>query len=887
MGRKASSNSARGSVPRSAGNGAGPGFVMPLRDIGRGDLARVGGKAAQLGALARIDGVRVPDGFCITTAAFDRILAEAPATVALLGRLSRVAPDDLATIRSLASAIRATIETAPVARGIEAAIVDGLARFDARTAFAVRSSATAEDLQDASFAGQLDSYLGIVGTDAVLRHVRRCWASPFTERAIAYRLRNGLGGQRVRMAVVVQAMVAARAAGVLFTADPVDGNRRVATVEACHGLGEGLVAGTAHADAWKVRDGAIVARTLVRKTHALEAAPAGGTRERALDPERAAAPALADAEVLALVGLGRRIEAHFGHPQDIEWCLDGDGLHVVQSRPITTLFPIPEADDDGPHVYLSVGHQQMYTAPLRPLALSIRKLSNAGMREAGGRQFVDVARQLSTAGGRAGLLGLIGKGDPLTGDALRTLIARDFVPLQPEAPRGGGDATPPPAGAPPAEPGPGLVDALVAEAEASLAASRRGIHGKSGLPLLAFIAQDMEEMGSTVLFNPRVRQALMAGIDASAWLNEHLHEWLGETNVADILTRSAPGNITSEMGLAMLDVADAIRPHGQVVDFLERVEADDFLDALAPLPGGAAVRDAIRAWLARYGMRCPGEIDITCPRWHERPSLLLPTLLAHVRHAEAGAAARRFAEGRRDARDKEADVLQRLRALPDGARKAGETKRMIDRLHRFIGYREYPKYAMICRFDVYRQALLAEAGRLVRAGVLRERDDLYYLRLEELPDVVRTGTADHAAIDLRRRQFEAFRRLTPPRVMTSEGESVAGAYRRDDLPDGALAGVAVSAGTVEGRARVVHDMARTDIEPGDILVTACTDPGWTPLFAGIAGLVTEIGGTTSHGAVIAREYGLPAVVSVPDATRLIHDGQRVRVHGTEGYVELL
>ena len=341
------------------------------------------------------------------------------------------------------------------------------------------------------------------------------------------------------------------------------------------------------------------------------------------------------------------------------------------------------------------------------------------------------------------------------------------------------------------------------------------------------------------------------------------------------------------MGLALLDVADVIRPHPEVVAFLEGVEDEGFLDELAKLPGGREARDAIRAWLDKYGMRCVGEIDITRPRWSERPTTLVPLLLGNIRNLEPGAGKRRFEQGRQEAWAKEQDVLERLRALPDGERKAEEAKRMIDRVRAFIGYREYPKYGMVSRYFVYKQALLEEAERLVQARVLGEQEDIFYLRFEELHDVVRTNQVDDRLIRQRKDAFRSYQALTPPRVLTSDGEAVAGAYRRDDVPAGALVGLPVSAGTVEGRARVILDMAEADLEAGDILVTAYTDPSWSPLFVTIKGLVTEVGGLMTHGAVIAREYGLPAVVGVEHATRMIRDGQRIRVHGTDGYVEIL
>jgi pyruvate,water dikinase len=341
------------------------------------------------------------------------------------------------------------------------------------------------------------------------------------------------------------------------------------------------------------------------------------------------------------------------------------------------------------------------------------------------------------------------------------------------------------------------------------------------------------------------------------------------------------------MGLALLDVADVIRPHPEVVAFLQDAEDEGFLDELAKLPGGREARDAIGAWLDRYGMRCVGEIDITRPRWSERPTTLVPLILGNIRNFEPGAGKRRFEQGRQEALHKEQELLERLRALPDGERKAEEAERMIDRVRTFIGYREYPKYGMVSRYFVYKQALLEEAERLVQAHVLREKEDIFYLRFEELHDLVRTNQVDDRLIRERKDAFRSYQALTPPRVLTSDGEAVAGAYRRDDLPAGALVGLPVSAGTVEGRARVILDMAEADVEAGDILVTAYTDPSWSPLFVAVKGLVTEVGGLMTHGAVIAREYGLPAVVGVEHATRMIRDGQRIRVHGTDGYVEIL
>ena len=634
----------------------------------------------------------------------------------------------------------------------------------------------------------------------------------------------------------------------------------------------------------KVRDGEVVARAVAAKQLALHASPAGGTQEQAIAPERQEQPALTDAQILRLAELGRRIEAHFGCPQDVEWCLVDDGFQIVQSRPITTLFPIPETGDRENHVYVSVGHQQMMTDAMKPLGLAMWQLTTPRpMAEAGGRLFVDVTQALAAPASRAGLLEALGKHDPLIGDALQTILERDgFIPSL--ADEGlGVPAEDVPA---PVETDPAIVAELIGRSEASIATLKHDIRTTSGAALLDFIEADIQELRRT-LFDPESLQPIMAGMEAAWWLNEQLEAWLDEKNAADTLTQSVAHNVTSEMGLALLDVADVIRPHPEVVAFLQHVEDEGFLDELAELAGGRAARDAIRAFLEKYGMRCVGEIDITRPRWSERPTTLVPVILGNIRNFEPGAGKRRFEQGRQQASKKEQDVLERLRSLPDGEQKAEETKRMIDRVRTFAGYREYPKYGMVSRYFVYKQALLEEAERLVQAHVLGDKEDIFYLRWQELHEVVRGHDVDDRLIRQRQDAFRSYEALTPPRVLTSDGEVLTGAYRRDDMPAGALVGLPVSAGTIEGRARVILDIAEAELEAGDILVTAYTDPSWSPLFVGIDGLVTEVGGLMTHGAVIAREYGLPAVVGVEHATRLIRDGQRIRVNGTDGYVEIL
>ncbi len=566
-------------------------YVLGLEEIDKTQVALAGGKGAQLGELSRIEGIRVPAGFCVTTDAFRRVMATAPWIDGQLDRLGRLDPSDRQAIGPLSAQIRAAIEAIALPDDLAEAITRSVIWLGGQAAYAVRSSATAEDLPTASFAGQQDTYLNVVGPAAILRDVSRCWASLFTERAVTYRLRNGFDHRKVQMAVVVQQMVFPQAAGVLFTADPVTSNRKVVSIEASFGLGEALVAGLVNPDVYQVRDGEVVAKAVAVKQLAIHAGAAGGTRELAIEPERQQQQALTDAQIAGLAQLGRRIETHFGRPQDIEWCLADDGFQIVQSRPITTLFPVPATTEQGNRVYISVGHQQMMTDAMRPLGLSVWQLTTRRpMAEAGGRLFVDVTQMLGAPASRAGLLTALGRSDPLIGDALRTILERgDFIPVRPD--EDGGEM---PVGSAPAsiETDPAIVAELVERGQASIAALRRDIQAKSGPALLDFILADFQEL-RRVLFDPRGLQVIMAAMQASWQLNEQLEAWLGEKNAADTLTQSVPHNVTSEMGLALLDVADVIRPHPGVVAFLRNVDDENFLDELPALAGGREARDAI------------------------------------------------------------------------------------------------------------------------------------------------------------------------------------------------------------------------------------------------------------------------------------------------------
>jgi len=886
-------------------------YLVNLQEINESKPDLVGGKSWNLGQLFRIEGINVPDGFCITTEAYRTAIMHNEEFTPLVSQLAILKAEDRTQISEISAKIRGIIETSEIAGEIESEIIRHLDALGAENAYAVRSSATAEDLPYASFAGQQDTYLNVQGREAILQSVKKCWASLFTDRAVIYRLRNGFDHRQVYLSVIIQRMVFPEASGVMFTADPATSNRKVLSINACFGLGEALVSGLVNADLFTVRDGRITGKVVADKKLGIYALKEGSTETRGIEPERQHIQTLTDEQVLQLEQIGRKIEAYFACPQDIEWCMvrghssEGgvspflnDQFYIVQSRPITTLFPVPEVTDGKNHVFLSFGHQQMMTDAIKPLGFFF--VGNfmtimPTMPEAGGRKFIDISASLSSAIGRKAMVSWVSEnGDPLMLNAVSKVIQRkDFLKDLPRKLPGTNKFTTlkvvlrigflmvkisranDPA----------LVPKLIERIDARLRGLQEKIAGVSGNELFDLISRDRKEF---IAHTEREDgAAFVIGQQALIWLDKNMAKWLGDVKGCDALCQSVPHNITAEMSLALLDVADVVRPYPEVIAYLEQADDNTFFEGFDGLPGGGAVRDSIQAYLEQYGMRCPGEIDITKPRWSEQPTALVPAILSNVRNLKPGAHKARFEQGLLEAEQTERDLLARLERLPGGKRKARKTRKKISILRNFIGYREYPKYFWARHWQIYKQALLREAAVLVQKGLIQEREDVYYLSFDEFRDVVNSGHFDYSIITARKEEYAAFEKMTPPRVMTSEGEVIFGEYDTVDIPSGALVGMPASSGVIEGPARIVLRLEDANLEEGDILVTTFTDPSWTPLFLSVSGLVTEVGGLMTHGSTIAREFGLPAVVSMENATRLIEDGQRIRVNGTRGYVEIL
>jgi len=570
-------------------------------------------------------------------------------------------------------------------------------------------------------------------------------------------------------------------------------------------------------------------------------------------------------------------------------------FYIVQSRPITTLYPVSEVKDDKNHVYISFGHRQMMTEAMKPLGLTfyqewMKRITGSEMPEMGGRLYMDMSKELASPFMSKFYLKSLVTVDVLMQNALYNLMKRkDFVKNLYRGKTSKSDTSmwlkwgidtikvyr---------QNDPAIVKNLIAQNEAFIHSRESKFANLSGIELFDFILKDFEERKNTLF---KGYGTVFSATYVSSWINKNMQKWLGEKNVADVLAQSVSNNVTSEMGLELLDVADVVRQYPEVIEYFEKVNDNTFFEDLKKLKGGKAVTESIKSYLKKYGMRCTAEIDITRTRWNEKPTILVPMILNNIKAFGPNAHSMKFEQGLQEAKQKEQEILSHLEKLPGGKRKVKKTKKMISVLRNFAGYREYNKYSLVSYFWIIKQALLKEADNLAQKGIVREKEDIYYLTFLELREVVKTNRLDYNIITNRKEEHAVFEKLTPPRVITSEGEVISGEYDTGNIPQGALAGVPVSSGIIEGRARVILRMEEADIEEGDILVTAYTDPSWTPVFISIKGLITEVGGMMTHGAVVAREYGLPAVVSVENATKLIKDGQRVRINGTEGYVEFL
>ena len=874
----------------------------------------VGGKGANLIKLVQA-GFAVPDGFIIPTAVYrqyaDQNQLDGQANAALEQTDLR-APESL---EAASNQIRAAFSKGQVSPEFSKALEEGWQILGEKPV-AVRSSATAEDLPDMSFAGQQDTFLNVIGTDALIEAVVKCWSSLWTARAIGYRTRNQIDQGDVALSVIVQIMVQSKVSGVLFTANPLTGLRREVVIDAAYGLGEALVSGQVEPDHYVVDTDTneIAERYLGSKAVTITGSPRGGVLTEETD--RRENQALPDESILRAAAIGKKIEEFYEFPQDIEFAWKDGSLYILQSRPITSLYPVPESQDDGQlKVYFSFGAVQGLLGPMTPLGQDAIRLIFAGgaslfgfdhdhhsqkvLKSAGERLWGDFTPVLRHPIGARMAQKVFPIIEPGSLQTIKTLIA------DPAVEAGTGKlrfstfsrlahfgrrivrtaiyyARNPEAGA----------AKVRAEYEAEIVqlTEKYGLHEEGHIPLEEIPILFREIQNSFIFAVPKVIPAALAGLLQMILLNRFSNRLTESGELALQLTRGMPNNVTTEMDLILWETAKAIRADQvsfeTMTDAAPETLADDYLSGKLL----ETAQHEIGKFLDRYGMRGLGEIDIGRPRWRENPAQVIETLQSYLKIDDPDRAPDVvFERGAQEAERALAKLEAAARKTFGGRIKTRIIRASTRRLRSLAGLRESPKFFIIQLMGIIRREMLAAGRRLVEEGKLEQPDDLFYLTLDELDGYALGEVHDWKAIIGQHRQHYAreLRRKQIPRLLVSDGRAFYAGMGTTDPDSDQWTGSPVSPGMVEGNVRVVFDPHQANLAPGEILVCPGTDPAWTPLFLAAGGLVMETGGMMTHGAIVAREYGIPAVVGVNQATEFLKTGDRIRVDGSSGLIERL
>lgn len=877
-------------------------FIFNISNITAHDLPAVGGKGANLGELARA-GLAVPPGFCLATSTYSLFMARNNLERLIISKLKKISPANLEAAKTISETIQQRIKSGTMPDEAIQAVSAIWQTIKSNRAVAVRSSATCEDLPETSFAGQHDSFLNVIGETAILASIKACWASLFNERAIIYRVMNGIEHRQVRMAVIIQEMIESEVSGLAFTADPVSGHRGRIVINSSYGLGEALVAGLATPDTYHIDKSslAILIKRIGTKDQAIRFKAGGGTEQVPVTADRQTRFALSDEAILSLADQCRKIEAHFGgKPQDVEWSLLNNKFYIVQARPITALYPPPTSHSSPgkAHLYFSFNYAQVMTDTISPLGQSLlrqaffggRAIENTFLVPAGGRLFLDLTGALAFKTFRHHFPELLARLlDPLA--AAELTAASNRPEFQPR-----------------------LTWQLIMKAARLL--------NLNILPILANVALNIlfrnpdrqrhklenhmktltTETNYTTAAEPSViiRQIRQASQQLVPDVIRKIAPYVGsgilsylvlgkllanKTNQRDLtaVVRGLKNNIVMEMDLVIGDLADILSRNSQLQ---QAIIADPQLSTrptLEALPGGYEFFLVLDDFSKRFGFRGRSEIDIARDRFNENRSVLAHLILTTISAKQPGDHRAKQQELRRLAEEASRRIERSVSANSRPA-KTWLIKKLIAATRSYLGFREHPKYLMMRNFWHFKQGLKLIAEYLVKQGAITETGDIYWLTLPEIEELIRIPRASQKLVSARQQEYSNYKNLTVPRFITSEGEIIRLVRPTDHLPPGALAGTPVSAGIIEGTARIVLDPQKQALNKGEILVTKFTDPGWTPLFINAAGLVIETGGIMTHGSIIAREYGLPALAGVEQATQLIKDGQRIRLDADSGYV---
>lgn len=895
-------------------------YIFQFGEITRDDVPIVGGKGANLGEMTRA-GLPVPPGFCVTADAYREFTKHAQATITQI--LNETRMDDAEDVETKTARLRETLIAQPMPDGIARQILEAYAELEREIKgnegiegtlpVAVRSSATAEDLPDASFAGQQDTYLNIRGDEPLLEHVKRCWASLWTARAVTYRHKQGYEHDKVALAVVVQAMIESEVAGILFTANPVNNNRAEMVLNASWGLGEAIVSGLVTPDTWILKKGGgILEREIATKDVAIEYAEEGGTREISVPREKCNVACLNDEEVHALSALGERIEQHYARPMDIEWAYARGNFYMLQARPITTLTTNDGRrttdeqliTNDQPRItsgeYNRTMFIEIFPDPLSPAFLSViaplfRSMLEFTFETLGFKP----PRDIDAIGvmynqpyfHREYIQAALAALSPNVQAALVTQIVNPFGRHERKLPTEVSPAFL------------GMVTRLLnfmtrfpKQLPGLLAAYRAEIAKFNALPLETLsdreIVTRIRELvfkHASKLLNYDFLMIALIGITYQM-LGTLLEKYYGgeSEQVRAKLISGVTGNITMQTNLKLWNLAQEAKRSPRVREILSssllQREGLGVRSALQQDGDGRIFLAALDAFLEQYGHR-EIRMDILYPTWGEDPAPVL-----------------QFIRGYFDADEKASPHAQQARLVREREELAREVDEHVrrDLAGRFAiapifhwvlkntqahtRERDTMHFELTRLFPPFRRALLELGARWQTKNILAAREDIFFLTLDETEALTREPRPMQDMVQERRAEFQNNARRTPPPIVR-DGVAVEATRQTLDTAPGQLRGIAGSPGIVEGVVRVIrgpHEFEK--LQRGEILVAPITNPVWTPLFAIAGGIITQVGGILSHGAIVAREYGIPAVMAVHDATNLLQDGQRVVVDGNRGIV---
>ncbi|MFW5976611.1 MAG: phosphoenolpyruvate synthase [Bacillota bacterium] len=877
------------------------GKIIPFAEIEANNSSIVGGKGVNLGKLVQSE-INVPEGFCITTDVFEDYTNKLNLWDRI-DHLNSLKISDTEKIKNDSCRLRNVIQNLTIKEEFKRKIHCYIERIDINATYAIRSSATMEDSPTTSFAGQHGSYLNIKGINNIIDKIKSCWSSLYSERAVSYRIKNNIDQTRVKMAVLIQKMVFPDKSGILFTADPVTNNRNIITIDAGFGLGEALVSGLITPDTYKVTNqNLIISRNIGKKKLAIKPDPGGGTYKEKLNEEFRDAQVLNNKEIIELSRIGKKIESFYQNPQDIEWCIAENDIFITQTRPITSLFPVPDTPDDNRyHVFVSLNHIQVMTESIKPLGQSLIRIlfpfgkdkqieTSQLLLPAGGRLYIDVTYLLSTWPLSKILPAALGIADKLIADALKQVINQDKFKNNSSAKGMRLKMV--------TFLGPILIKTIkimfLSDNNKALARVEKIVETKiSEVKEKMNNCQDdltkikaIEETVSTILLDlfKQVLPFLLAGMISFKYLDKIINykNNKDEDYLVQKLASGLKGNITTRMGLEIGDLTDKLRQNEELIQILKDKPPEISLSEIKE-KGNQEIAESIEKFFDKYGRRGISEIDISRKRYKEDPSPIVKSILNNIANYESGEHRKKYKKLEEEAEQAARKILNSIDSSPINRIKSISVKRLIKNIRQLLPLREHPKYTLISCLDIYKDRILEIAENLQKKDIICENNDIFYLKFSEIREILRNNKNYKSLIESRKENHQRYQKLTPPRVITGEGEIIKGKYKTDNKNQ--ITGTPVSSGRVEGKARVVLDPEQADIEKGDILVVPFTDPGWTPLFVNAAGLVMEVGGLMTHGAVVAREYGLPAVVGVENATKLIQNGEKIKIDGDSGFIQ--